>query len=140
MPAHHQAEGVIVERQNALIGDLAYCNPQRPQAAPGQFDIRRPRFGGRQTRRPALSLAEHPCEHFAATSLDVERSPSALHPPADDPRISPRRALLARPAVEPGEIPALDWHGRALGDQIIEATRTPHAAIMTKEGLTKRAN
>src|SRR5262249_33353494 len=45
-------------------------------------------------------------QHLTAAGLDIERGPRACHPLADQPGVSPCRALLGSPAREPGEVPS----------------------------------
>ena len=69
------------------------------------------------------------CQHLAAAGLNVQRGPRAAEPLAEQPGVAPRRPLLGRPPVEPGEIPARERHGVAFGDQLVNAVPA-HPTIM----------
>jgi hypothetical protein len=95
-----------------------YCATVNPDT---HLEVRRPGFGRDQDRRSRRNRGQH----LAAARLQVERGRARhrgqpRHPVAEQPGIAPRRPFLARPTLEPGEVPAGHRHARALVEELAE--------------------
>lgn len=117
MPADHQVERRVPERQRRLVRVGDHDRAARVQEGGGAGDVRRPGLGGDGHRRQLRGGGED----LAAAGLDVEGRLRPAQPVGHGARIPPGGALLGGPAVEPGEVPAVDGDGGGLGDERFEA-------------------
>ena len=134
MAADQQVERFGRERQVRLIIDLDHRRAKRGQVPPGHRYIRGPGLGGHQGRR----RLRDPRKQLAPAGLDVKRHGGAGHPLREQPGVTPGRALLGGPAVEPGEIPACHRLGRGLGQQLPERRRRRHDGSVIAGGGTRQ--
>ena len=116
MPAGHQVERLVGERQRGLVARHDDYHAPRMQSPGGQRRVGRPRLGGRHRRRERRRAVEH----LAASGVDVQGGRRVGQTRAHQPLVAPGRSLLGRPAVQPGEIPALHVCRDRLTDQVVE--------------------
>ncbi len=122
MTAGHQVEGTVGEGQRRLVRVGHHGRAERVQQGRRLGHVRRPRLGGDHCPREAPG---HARQHLAAPGLHVQRRRRVRQPRAEQPLVAPGRALLARPAVQPGEVPAVHRFLGRLGHQLLE--RSLHA-------------
>lgn len=122
--AGHQVERLVGERQPRHIGGDDDHHAARPQQPGGQRRVGGPRFRRGHRRRELRGAGEH----FAAAGVDVAGGRHAAQSPAHQALIAPRRTLLGRTPVEPGEIPTVHGGRVGLGNQLREcATHGLHS-------------
>jgi hypothetical protein len=118
MPAGHQVEGALSERQwrLVLVGDHDHALAE--QVLLGTRDVRRPGLGGDHGLGGPL---RHSRQHLAAARLDVQRQFGLADFLAHEPLIPPGRPFLGGATVQPGKVPPSHVDRIGLRDESLEA-------------------
>jgi len=134
MPAGHQIEGRVRERQRRLAGVGHDDHATRVQQAGGLRDVRRPRLRRDRGDREGLCLGEH----LATAGLDVKRSRRATESTSELTGVAPGRTLLGGPPFQPGEIPSGHVRRRSGLDERIERVRHTHQSLRGRNPYSRQ--
>ena len=115
--ARYEVEGTVGEGQRRIFGIGHEDGAERMQQRCCLRGVRWPTFGRHHCSWEVLGSCAG--EHFTTTGLDVQRSGRRGKLLAEETLVPPGRALFRGPSVQPGEVPAFDWHcGRLIHERV----------------------
>src|SRR5690606_33003521 len=99
--AGDELDGGVGDREGSTVVRGQHLDAARPETLTRSGEIGGPAFDRHHPRRQH----RRGVEHLPTTGVDIQRRADSGQPIGHQPRISPWRAFLARPALEPVESP-----------------------------------